>query len=412
LSRASHYFHPFIFVCLLIGQTAFSAGSTVSNFSPHRIVLSADWVALPTFGDNDGALWVEVRINDAGPFWLMVDTGCDGLMLAQHVADAAGLSVLSRSKFSIHGSVADDALAKVTWVEHLKSGGLRLEDIAAIVVDNADLANMNAALGNRMDGVLGMAALKDVLLEMDFAGRQVAVARLGTRHYPPERAVPYQGNVPLATMSIRGKTMEVLIDTGRSGGLGIPRLEAVPLLFPKVKKDGSAVGIGKLSMRNEWGQLAGEARLGPVTWVNPPVYRSRSGNIGVAALNTWKLAINQQAHEIYFLDGNLRLKWDKQKPPALRFKPGIFVGFEGAGLRLLEVDSGGAYDLAGLRAGDLIMTVDGAPAVDYAYGRVSQKIKNNKHPRLHVRRGEREFEATLILAPSGSQQVSNRAKIR
>lgn len=352
-------------------------------------------------------LWVEARIDGAGPFRLLVDTGCDALALSQHVADAVGLKALPNRTLSIIGSVADDALARLSRVERVESGGLKLEGLMAVVLADADLTNAANALGGRFDGVLGMAALKDLILEIDFPAHQVTAVRRGTGHYPAARAVPYRGNTPKVTVPIGGKPLVTLIDTGSGmDGFEIPDLDAVPLLYPKIKDDGGVLGVGKSTVRGESSQLAGTIGLGPITWVNPPVSKAREGRLGVDALNTWKLAIDQQAHLLYFLGEDLRRQWDEGKPSELRFKPGYHARLEGTGLRLLEVDAGGAFDLAGLRAGDVILTVGGVSAVDYVMNRAPPEIQNKKTQKMGVRRDSTEFETTVITGPGEGRDQS------
>lgn len=377
--------------------------STVSeqklSFIPRQTTFATDRVVLESWGDANGELYVDVRINGAGPFSLLVDTGCDCMVLAQHVADAAGLKPLPGITMTMVNAAGINAPAKAVWIERLECGGLKLEGFAAAVHDEAAFAELNVLSGRRFEGAVGMQTLNDVVLEMDLPGRQVTVVRPGAKQYPADRAVGYREIVPMVNVNAGGRKVAMEIDTGSNGGLAVPKLDDVPLVYPKIKSIGGGAVFGKTSgKRGETGQLAGEARLGPVTWVNPPLsgmaHETSTGRLGIAALDQWKLAIDQHEHRIYFLGGDLKRAWAEEKPPDQRFELGFFSEIEGNALRLIEVDAGGAADLAGLRAGDLLLTMNGAPAATFTSGDYRSKLR--------VRRDNTEFETTMVMAPDYS----------
>jgi predicted aspartyl protease len=371
------------------------------RFRPQKTILASDRVAVPTFEEH-GELWVEARINGAGPFRLLVDTGCSALMLSQRAATQIGLKPVPNLKVPVVSAVKQELRANLVLVEKVEMGGLALERVLAFVNDDADLENLGPVFGRPiLDGVIGMDALHDVLLEMDFPNKQVSVSRRGAEHLPPDGAVPYEDVTPRVMIDIEGKqTIRCLIDTGNNGGLVLPELTALPVIYPKVKTSGlgsAAVGKSRGS-RNNLTQIAGTVRLGAVSWLNPPAMEStdqdRQGNIGVTMLNRWKLVFDQIDKRIYFIGGDLRRQWAEQTPLQTPFQLGFFGILEGQSLRLLEVDPGGAADLAGLRPGDVIVSMDGLPPRD-AHSLTTRA-------RLRVRREDAEFETRLIQAPDYS----------
>jgi predicted metalloprotease with PDZ domain len=86
----------------------------------------------------------------------------------------------------------------------------------------------------------------------------------------------------------------------------------------------------------------------------------------VQVLNHWTLAIDQHAHRIYFLGPGLNRAWPREQASELRYRLGYLANLEGTGLRLIEVDEGAAFFIGGLRAGDLILTVNRVPAAEFA----------------------------------------------
>jgi hypothetical protein len=281
------------------------------------------------------------------------------------------------------------------WVEQFAAGGFELKGLAATAADATALATMSALFGP-VDGFLGMEALRDTVIELDFPKRQVNVVKPGTGSYPEERAMAYRGGQPRGDLEVAGRTVPVALDSAANGGFELPVLDELPLRYPATKID--AVGVGRLAERSVRGQLAGEARLGPVTWVRPPISRRPMARIGTVALSQWRVAIDQRARKIYFLDGNLQRVANEVRPPEAEFKAGYYARLEGGDLRLAEVDEGGAFHRAGLRAGDLILSVDARPGAEYVRLPGFFSARSNPRPKVRVLREGAEFEAQLVLA--------------
>ncbi|MEO5958333.1 MAG: aspartyl protease family protein, partial [Opitutaceae bacterium] len=379
---------------------AFALGGcvTVATFNPQQTILASDRVELPTL-KGAGPLSIEAKINGVGPFRFVVDTGAGILGISQRVADAAGIKAWENFVASIGNAAGETVPAKGGWVKSFDSAGLSLRGIGVIIAKDADLAKMNAGSDAPHDGVLGMEALRDVVLEIDFPQKQVTAVRPGTGNYPVNRSVAYREICPIVTLDVAGKSVNVLVDTGKDGGVGVPKLGEFPLLNG-VRKSGGMAGavFGQTTVqRSNGGQLLGEVRVGPVVLRNPPLDEDAGdvGSIGVAAFDSWKLVFDPRAKRIYFLGDARVVNWSEQKPGDTRFEWGFYADIEGTGLRLLEVDAGSASDLAGLRVGDLVTTINDAPAVRAAPGELNRA-------RLHVRRENSEFDVTLVTAPDYS----------
>lgn len=365
--------------------------------APQRTTIATERVVLPTVTDEGGdMLYIEARINGAGPFRLIVDTGAQALAVTQRVAQAAGIKLHSNRTVMVSNAAGGTVGAKIVNVDRLEAGGLVLEGVGGVMVEDADHADFTTI--SKADGILGMNALKDVVLEMDFRAKQVVVSRIGVDRYPLDRAVAYTETRPHVVMEIAGKPQSMVIDTGSNGTFSLGRLDRLPLLGPAVKVVGTGAVLGQSAgPRGMRGQLAGDIKLGPITWINPPLTggdERTHGLIGVQALKHGKLVIHPHEHRVYFLGDELRRTWDEEKAGDPRFEVGFFAEIEGTALRLVEVDADGAADLAGLKVGDLLLSVDGTPAA-------TPTLKSYRS-RVRVKRGETEFETTMIYAPDYS----------
>jgi hypothetical protein len=276
--------------------------------------------------------------------------------------------------------------------------------MAANVSGAATIAAASALFGP-VDGFLGMEALREVAIELDFPKKQMQVVKAGVEAYPEERGMVYRGGLPRGELEIAGRSVAVALHSVGTGGFELPMIDELPLLHPATKID--AVGAGRLAERTVRGQLAGEARFGPVTWVRPPITRRPLARVGLVALSQWRIAIDQPNRKIYFLDGNLRRVANEVPPPAPEARAGYF-GFLDSGLiRLKEVDEGGAFARGGLRPGDAIVSVDGVAAAEYVRRPGLFSARSNPRPKLWVQRDGAEFEAELGLGAPGEAAREN-----
>ncbi|HEY8994506.1 MAG TPA: aspartyl protease family protein [Lacunisphaera sp.] len=407
LALSSHV----LLLALALGLTGcFTVQRPADYYRPRRTTLAADRVELPTTS-LDEYLLIETRINGAGPFRLLVDSGCSSLVLSPRAAKLA--HVRANPFLTEYVSViGGKGLVKqsTAQVDRLEAGGLTLEGVKALVSGKTawaeELIIHQMAFGEveSFDGVLGMSVLYDVILEMDYPTRQVAVVRPGTGQLPADRAVPYNLDIGVGwvTLEIGGKPVRALIDTGFNGGFKITSWEDIPLLYPQQKEDGlGAYGAGGQVRRRAWGQLEGEMRLGPITWQNA-IGVSNDGKeavVGSLALKPWKVVFDQHAHQLYLLGEHALVALKKVPAPDVRFKPGYFCELHGDGIRLLEVDAGGTFEQAGLRVGDVISTVDGFKAVDWVAARVPSEVLKKPSVKLNVERDGKRFETTLVQGP-------------
>lgn len=369
---------------------------------PRKTTLSAERVELPTSMSND-ALFVEARLNGRGPYRFLVDTGASGLFLPANLASAIGLKPISGSYGEAQGE-AGRVKTQQTQVNLFECGGLKLENLRATLLSEADFENSRSVFV-WIDGVLGMDALRDVLLEFDFPRQRIAISRRSAAQLPVAVAVSYTGTVPEVKMEIAGKIVPIVIDTGFNGVLAVPNFEGLPLMYPPMKEDGAAIAAGTKWTRSEVSQLSGDARVGPVIWRRPSI-ETGSGLVGAGALAKWKLVFDQHARRVYFIGTDSVTQWPAALPADLASRMGVFVQIESDGLRLLEVDVGGACNRAGLRPGDVILTMDGKPAAGFiaAPSEPEPDRRNVRRRKLQVRRDGREFEVVLILEADTPKQ--------
>jgi predicted aspartyl protease len=362
---------------------------------PGKTTLASDRVSLPTRTvEGFRCLFIEVNINGHGPFRLLVDTGATPLAIAPWVADAAGLKPYAGGTVAVVGATGKTQTGYVAPVARLESGGFKAEQLWAYLMSSADAENFRAFGG--MDGFCGLHVFADVVLEIDFPKRQVDVVRPGTVHYPETAGVRHEDGV--VVLELGGKSMRATLDTGFEGTLELP-LDLASLRYPAAKRGGQSVTMGGFG-EIEASQVDGEVRLGPVSWSNPPVTNGL-GLIGSRALQTWKVVVDQHERQIFFLGTSLHRFWPTQILRATG--AGYLADYEGTTLRLRAVIPGTAAAFAGLKPGDVIVTINGVVAADFVTGHAPDAERTDVVRHLRVQRGGQELDLIMDLSRPSSR---------
>jgi predicted aspartyl protease len=398
-------FHRWLGAMVLLGFVLFSLGCSsisdseaaaiVSVIPPKRTILAADRVALPVV-TIDGCMFVEARINGAGPFRLLVDTGATPLALPIETAQKAKLLVLDTFVLDVN-AIAGTSQGHTAPIARLESGGLALEDFYAVVFSEKEWAYTRVGLP-ACDGVLGVAPLGDLILEVDAPKNAVNVVRSGSQHYPAEAACDFvwDSGVPWVNASVDGKTFPVMLDTGaRSAVVALPQLNAVPLRFPEVKTENFSIGLGVAKLPIARSQIAGDVHIGPAILHNPPIQTQQSAAVGWEMLRRWKFALDQHARKIYFLGPETVANWPDERPPELQVKLGLLCRPEFTDLRVLEVEPDSAAARAGIHPGDLITQINGEHAVNFSQRIVHENL--SLAAAVQASRGEIPGEVQLTI---------------
>ncbi|HEY1793455.1 MAG TPA: aspartyl protease family protein [Opitutaceae bacterium] len=372
--------HPCLVSCALL----FLGGCVIYRPFPRTTALSADLATLPSGCSSDGSLYVEMRLNGAGPFKILVDTGSPMLFVNADVAAAAKLKPRGRV---IASGATDREEAVVSEAESVESGDLRLQDVSVIAVAHGKDPEL-ARLG--FDGICGLPLFHDVVLVLDYPGHQVRVRRLGSMDFPADRALPFTGVTPIVPLRVAGKSESALLDTGSGFTLIVGGFDSLPFVEPPLKDEGlGGFGLGSMTgARERNGQLAGEAQVGPIHFIDPPLraqYPGRDANIGIGVLDHLALAFDQRSHRVYFLGRETTRTWAIERHPDAAHRAGFLGALEGGRIRLVEIDADGAFARAGLKPGDIILTVDDVPAGDF---QTNQQWEAAPRRTLRIARGK------------------------
>jgi predicted aspartyl protease len=177
--------------------------------------------AAPTREDRVGRIHAAVEIDGRGPYRFIVDTGANSSALAPRVADELALPPADGGVVQVHG-VTGVALLPAVHVDSLRVGG--------IVLPPSTLPVLPGDIFAGADGILGVAGIQQMRLDVDFANDRVEIALSSGRRAPvgyvTVRASLWQGGLLLVKGRVGGVTTKVIIDTGAERTMGNMQLRA------------------------------------------------------------------------------------------------------------------------------------------------------------------------------------------
>ena len=358
--------------------------------APLKTKLSSDRVELPTTFVNQCPC-VDLKINGKGPYRFIVDTGSAVTNISERIARESGSVVSKKIIARVSGATGKYENQPTAIIGRLESEGFFMKGVAVVVWQSG------SAWGDGVDGIIGMAALQDVVLEIDYPKQKVSLSRPENVSLPISEGISYSGLLPQVTISTPSSEkpkIEAVIDTGADEGFALNHIYCYPTSGGLSKEDRYATDVGGEFSRPLFGQLSGDMSLGPATWRNPLIRESENNRIGSPALEHWKLVIDQKKKMLWLLgEKGMMTLTTYDGPLESDGRPAVsgFAGVaDGDAVLVTEVDPNSRAERAGLKIGDRIMMEPILPVVAGASSGGEAKVL-----RLKVVRGSEKIEINL-----------------
>jgi hypothetical protein len=158
-------------------------------------------------------LFVDVRINEAGPFRFLVDSGADRSVVGAVLARQLALPVAGRAQVQ---SMAGVSAADLVHVESLRLGQSLIESLSLPTLDESHIG---------ADGVIGIDALAERRLLLDYERRSVTVedSRINPGRGADEIVVSARrrkGQLILTEVRLQSQRLYAVIDSGSEMSIG------------------------------------------------------------------------------------------------------------------------------------------------------------------------------------------------
>ncbi len=339
------------------------------------------------------------------PLRFLLDTGGVNLLAA---AAAQRIGLASIGALEVRGPGEKSVGSGFARADRVVIGGaVALERQLLRVLD---MPGFDEVEGVQVDGVLGVELFKRLVVQIDYAARELLLAGSSSFVAPPAAhslPITFFGHFPGIAAEIDGIAGQFWLDTGNRGGL--------VLLAPFVEQHGLAERYAMTPVTTiGWGiggrvqgRLArgGRLELGSVV-VGAPVLRLPvdnggalairhvAGNIGGEILRRFVVTFDYARQVVHLVDNESTAR------PFDVDRSGLWINRHARGAIVGAVMAGGPADVAVLRVDDVILAVDGVPAsaigLDALRRRLGESAPGSRVV-LDALRGEAALQVALAL---------------
>ncbi len=349
-------------------------------------------------------VYVSVMLDGRGPYTFVVDSGGDYIVTPEV---AATLQAKSTGGVRLSGVGNATEGAAFTHVASIGVGNALVRNQYALVLPIA--TGFGVAEGMRIDGMLGYQFLARFLTTIDYANFKftMAMPSSSAASAPGATAIPFfiDGTIPRISVGVDGVTTSAEVDTGNRAGLELssPFLAAHTAIAALAKTPPGVVGFGVGGPAYARLGRIPTLQIGPFAITNSIAsftYQSQGtfadpfnpANIGGAVLNRFSVTFDY-AHQQLLLAKNAQFG-----APFTYDRSGLFLIDENSAYTVLSVLPGTPAAAAGLAKGDILLTVNGAPAANESLAALRAQLSApvGTTVRLHIR-GPRGVERDAML---------------
>lgn len=319
----------------------------------HDVTLDAEPVRIPLEGTNWYgdylSPYMRAYVNGKGPFTFLLDTGSTITWLSPRLVKAANVAVVSR----VPGH------HEIVMMKDVRIGGVRMRNLYAGVDDASEV-----------DGLLGFNSFANDYLTFDFPAHTLLVSDRPVA-LPRSAWMPYilrHSRVPIIDLSIDGKTLPTLIDTGddawaweaATADLRGLQFDRPPVLAENVYN--SVTGFSRTYATS----IDGVLKIGPFESNRPAVGINDSlplPDIGCDILKQFVVEFDRHRQRVAF-QADFRGR-NFLVPGALT--PGFSISYRHPGRPVSDVLPDLEPARLGMRKGDRILTIDGMNAAEVSF---------------------------------------------
>ncbi|MGE4232641.1 MAG: aspartyl protease family protein [Bacteriovoracia bacterium] len=324
----------------------------------------------------DNRVFVDVKLNEKGPYKFILDTGGSYVINSELTRE---LGVLPEKWFEIGGAGENQVPAFLAKMNLFSLGDISILNNTFIGLPTREIKD---AIGfESFDGIFGSEFLYDYVVVIDFEEQQLTLVYAKDFHYSGDGAIlPITFlQHPSVTVNIDGITAQVWVDTGDRSTLTLfESFVNKNKLLEKYKPKFEAItgwGVGG-PIRAQIGEV-GSVQLGKnrindvaVRFPNEEVFSSRQvdGSIGTGLLRAFKVFIDYPRRR-FILERN-------RIPPQSYDRSGMFFIWQNSYPKIIDVVEGGPAWEAGLRSGDIILSVGGLSFEHISLPELRERLSN------------------------------------
>ncbi len=353
---------------------------------------------------------LKVRVNNSRPLFFVLDTGDQYGIINLDVARELNLTLHGQAR--VGGAGAGTSLGSFVKDARFTVNGL--ENFSQPIRLALPIGTMAARMGQDFDGIIGSEFIKEFVVELDYKNSVVKLHNKSDFSYSGNgESIPIRLDqaghpivealvTPIGSPAIKGS---FVLDIGASLALALysPFVNERNLLGPNLKTIKALGGAGAGGeTHGRLGRIA-ELKIGSFAIKNPITLFSEDkagafatsaiqGNIGAQVISRFRVFLDYDHLRIIF-----------EPTPALelpfdRAFSGISLAAEGKDyrtFRVLTVLENSPATEAGLQKDDVITSIDGKPATEFALTKLNEMFERPNTYKLTVLRGGQTLRVTL-----------------
>ena len=314
----------------------------------------------------DNRIFVSARLNGQGPFSFILDTGGYGA-ISTYAAHKSGLDLGAEVQGT--GAGSNVVTARETAVKDFQLGLLHISDLDLRVFDFSDSRHVFGK--RRLDGIIGLPVFERLVVRIDYIRRLITFTQPSSFHYSGHgTTVPFtlERFLPLVQANLDGIAGVFGIDTGDRSTLTLkgPFMEANRLtekykpLIEAITGWGIGGSIRTQVVRTQRFSFSGFQIDDPVTRFSLQragafAANDAAGNMGAGVLKQFTVTFDYSRRQIIFEKNSLYGRRDDYD------RSGMWISesLDGKNFEITDVVANGPANVAGLKVGDKILSIDG-----------------------------------------------------
>ena len=387
-------------------QSGTGSSAAQKDQKDYRFTSGQSALRIP-FEENDGHIFLQVRINDSAPLWFGLDTGAIRSIIDTRRAQSLGLRSEGTQQVGGAGGTEEAAIIKGTSIK-LPGAELHNQTIWALPLEAISVAN-----GREMAGIIGYELFSHFVVEIDYAALYINLYEPQTYKYRGRgESIPLglqDGEIYIpAKVTVPGReTLEgqFVVDTGGNGSLLLAKSfvdehKLLASVGPTIPAGGGGVG-GAIQMdlgRVKSLQVGGFVFDNPLTGfikVGQIAEPGKAGNIGGRLLRRFRVTFDYSRRQM-MLEPNAHFPETDEADmsgAALMSEPPTFKV-----IKVIRVRPDSPAARAGLKQHDVIIAVDRQPAASLTINNLRKMFRvDGREYLLRVKRGEETLEIRIKL---------------